>query len=180
MKKITLFLISLFPLFAAAQEPTLKRINLPANKPALTTGAACCGFRAMNSSDIPMSLSAAKENVVLFDKEIFDDGNAFNNQISYKAPSAGVYQFTVTLGAKAKNTSSSINQLMLRIKTSGSQSAVEMINIPGNYDDVLTAQLTAVFKLAAGEEVSVVVIGLGSATASTTGNLSYFSGLKLY
>lgn len=155
------------------------KLNRPVMSPVSNSTAACCGFRAMNSADLPMGLSATKENTIVFDKETFDDANAFNGS-SYKAPSDGVYQFTVNVGIKAKNSSSDISQLMLKIKTSNSQSTSQLINIPANYDNVISGQAVALFKLSAGEEVSVIVIGLGSASAATTGNLSYFSGVKMY
>ena len=154
------------------------RLNKPSTTVNNSTGA-CCGFRALNSADLPMSLGATKENTIVFDKEVFDDANAFDG-VKYKAPSDGVYQFHVNVGIKAKNTSSEINQLMLKIRTSNSQSNTQLINIPGNFDNIISSQVTAIFKLTAGEEVSVVVVGLGSASAVTSGNLNYFSGVKLY
>ena len=84
------------------------------------------------------------------------------------------------IGIKTTNTSSEINQLFLKIQTSNNQTVSQLINIPVNYDNALSGQVTALFKLSAGEEVYVVVIGLGTAKAATTGNLNYFSGVKLY
>ena len=173
MKSLFLILCSITcTLSSLAQITTIKR---PA---AVVSSSSCCGFRAGNSSDIPMAVSFGKENTLVFDKEVFDDANAFNGA-AFKTPADGVYQFTVQLGLKAKNTSSDISQVMLRIKTA-SQSSIHLINIPASYDNVISGELTALFKLKAGEEVSVVVVGLGSATAATTGNISFFSGVKLY
>jgi hypothetical protein len=143
-----------------------------------TAIASCCGFRAGNSTDIPMVVNFGKESTVVFDKEVYDDANAFNGA-SFKTPSEGVYQFILHIGLKAKNSGVDISQVMVKIKTA-SQSSSQVINIPGNYDNIITANLTAQYKLQANEEVSVVLVGLGSATAATTGNLSYFSGIKLY
>lgn len=133
-------------------------------------------FRVSNSSELPI-VAQSKESIIVFDKEYFDDANAFNST-SYKVPADGIYQFTMQLGLKAKNNSSNISQVMLQIKTN-SQSATQLINIPAVYDNVITAQANALFKLKAGEEVSVVMINLGPATAVTTGNLNIFSGIKL-
>jgi hypothetical protein len=138
----------------------------------------CCGFRASNSTELPISLSQTKENTIVFDKEVFDDADGFNG-VAYKAPSAGVYQFFAHVGIKAKNSNAATNQLLLKLKA-GTQSTIQMIDIPGNYDNVLTGQVSAIVKLQQGEEVTVVVIGLGTAQATTTGNLSYFCGVKLY
>jgi C1q domain len=163
--------------FILAGTAAFSQVLRPVKITPASTGA-CCGFRALNSAELPMGLSQTKENTIVFDKEIFDDANAFNGA-AYKVPSAGVYQFSVNVGIKAKNSTAAISQLMLTIKA-GSQNTSQLINIPGNYDNVITGQLTTTVKLAAGEEVSVVVIGLGTAQAATTGNLSYFSGVKLY
>ncbi len=173
MKNLLLLLLS-FSLVANlfAQNPTIKRL------PKITAPASSSGFRAGNSSDIPMAVLFGKENTMVFDKESFDDANAFNGSV-YKALSAGVYQFTAQIGLKAKNTSADNSQVFMKIKTV-SQSSIQIINIPGNYDNVITGEVTALFKLQANEEVSVVLISTGNATVSTTGNLSYFSGVKLY
>jgi hypothetical protein len=151
------------------------KAGTPAPVPAT---AACCGFRAYNSTGIPMAVAFGKENTIVFDKELFDDANACNGA-GYKAPSDGVYQFTVQMALKAKNTGSDMSQVMLKIKTA-TQNSSKLINIPAGYDNVISGETTVIFRLKAGEEVSVVLIGMGSATAATTGNLSYFSGVKLY
>lgn len=173
MKNFFLLLLTLIlapSLFA--QNPTIKRL------PKIAAPSSTCGFLAVNSSDIPMAVLFGKENTIVFDKESFDDANAFNGMV-FKAPSAGVYQFTAQIGLKAKNTGADISQVLMKIKTA-SQSSSQIINIPGNYDNVITGNVTALFKLQANEEVSVVLINTGNATASTTGNLSNFSGVKLY
>lgn len=170
-----LFLLSFISVSLFAQTPALKL-----NRTVTNAGNTCCGFRAQNSSELPMSLSATKENTIVFDKEVFDDANAFNGA-AYKAPSDGVYHFSAQFGIKAVNTSSSVSQLLVKIKTTA-QSSQQLINIPaGNTaDNIITAETNVILKLKAGEEVSVVVIGLGTAAAATTGNLNYFSGYKIY
>jgi hypothetical protein len=139
---------------------------------------ACCGFRAYNSTELPMGVAFSKENTLVFDKELFDDANACNGA-AYKAPSDGVYQFIVQLGLKAKNTGTEMSQVLLKIKTAG-QSSSKIINIPPGYDNVISGETSVLFRLQAGESVSVTVTGMGGAQATTTGNLSYFSGAKLY
>ncbi|MBX2933445.1 MAG: hypothetical protein KF825_04315 [Ferruginibacter sp.] len=173
MKAIFSVILTLFIFnFSIAQKIAVRKIPQPV---ASSTGSNA--FSVYNSSELPIVAQYSKESVVVFDKENYDDANAFN-AVSFKAPSSGIYQFTMQLGLKAKNTSSSISQVMLQIK-SNSQSSTQLINIPAAYDNVITAQTNALFKLKAGDEVSVVMINLGSATAVTTGNLSVFSGIKI-
>jgi C1q domain len=175
MKKILLSFI-----LCATIVTTIGQIKL--NRPAVAAtpaaGGACCGFRAYNSTELPMAANFGKENTIVFDKEIFDDANAFNGA-AFKAPADGVYQFNLQLALKATNPNADINQVMIKIKTA-TQSSTQLLNIPAKYDNVITAETNAVFKLKAGEEVAVVLLSLGNIKPITTGNLSYFSGIKLY
>lgn len=174
MQKLLSLTALLFFCSSAFSQITIKRPI--ANAP--SSSGACCGFRAYNSTDIPMVASFGKENTIVFDKEIFDDANAFNGA-TYKASSDGVYQFNLQLALKATNTDADISQVMVKIQ-SANQSATQLLNIPAKYDNTITTECNATFKLKTGDEVKVVLIGMGSAKAITTGNLSYFSGVKLY
>jgi hypothetical protein len=175
MKQVLLFVLLFIINQALSAQGLLRPVKV--NAPA-ATGGACCGFRAYNSAELPMAVSFAKENTLVFDKEWFDDANACNGA-AYKAPADGVYQFIVQLGLKAKNTGSDISQVLLKIKTA-QQNSSKLINIPPGYDNVISGETSVVFRLKAGEEVSVTVTGMGGAQVATTGNLSYFSGVKLY
>jgi C1q domain len=176
MKKILLFALLIeiqHTLSAQVLRPI--KIQSPSVSPA---AGSCCGFRAYNSTELPMSVVFAKENTIVFDKELFDDANTCNGA-AYKAPADGVYQFAVQLGLKAKNSGTEMSQVLLKVKTT-QQSSSKLINIPPGYDNVISGETSVLFRLKAGEEVSVTVTGMGSAIATTTGNLSYFSGCRLY
>ena len=175
MKTIFLYLLTfLFALSSSAQ-------IIKAIRPTATlASAACCGFSAYNSTEIPMGAIFGKENVIVFDKERFDDANAFQG-VYYKAPSDGVYQFNLTVGLSIQNTAANVSQILCTIKTSASQSAIKMINVPANYNKTNVDNFSAIFKLKADEQVSVTLISLGGETKGTTfGNNSVFSGVKLY
>ncbi len=175
MKKVILFTaILFFTYYSFSQIRVIKPI---ANTPANSTS--CCGFRAYNSTELPMGAGFGKESKIVFDKELFDDGNAFQGAY-YKAPSDGVYQFNLQLGIKGTNTDAEPAQVVVKISTNNNQSNTQLLYIPAKYDGNLTTESTALFKLKTGEEVSVILIGTSSAKAITTGNLSYFSGVKLY
>jgi hypothetical protein len=156
MKRIFLFAI-LVCLQQALLAQVLRPIKLPSAAAPATTS--CCGFRAYNSTELPMGVAFSKENTLVFDKELFDDANACNGA-AYKAPSDGVYQFIVQLGLKAKNTGAAMSQVLLKIKTA-QQSSSKLLNIPPGYDDVISAETSVLFRLQAGEAVSVTGNGLG-------------------
>jgi hypothetical protein len=174
MQKLHTLITVLLFCNSAFSQITIKR---PIASTPVNSGA-CCGFRAYNSTELPMGAPFGKENTIVFDKEVFDDANSFNGA-AYKAPSDGVYQFSLQLALKATNTDAEISQIMIKIQ-SGNQSATQILNIPAKYDNTITAECNAILKLKTGEEVKVVLIGMGSAKVVTTGNLSYFSGSKLY
>lgn len=174
MKTIFLSLLTfLFALSSSAQ--IIKAIRPVATSPS----AACCGFSATNTTALPMAAKFGKENIIAFDQENFDDGNAYDGAF-YTAPSDGVYQFNIVIALKAKNTSTSIEQIMLVLKAGNAQTS-QLINITGGYDNAITGTATGIFKLKTGEKASVVLIGLGSnTTVVTMGSSSIFSGIKLY
>jgi hypothetical protein len=172
-KNIIVLLVFLFINYASFTQV------IRAIRPAVASSSSCCGFSATNTPAIPMAAKFGKENVIAFDKENFDDGNAYDGAF-YTAPSDGVYQFNITITLKAKNTSTGTEQIMLILKA-GSMQTSQIINVAGGYDNVITDAVTGVYKLTTGEKASVVLIGLGgNTTAATTGNSSIFSGVKLY
>ncbi len=174
MKKVFLSLALLFFLYNSfAQIRLIKPIT---TIPAASTS--CCGFRAYNSTELPMGAPFSKENTIVFDKEVFDDANTYNGA-AYKVPSDGVYQFSLQLALKATNTDAEISQIMVKIQ-SGNQSATQILNIPAKYDNTITTECNAILKLKTGEDVKIILIGMGTAKVVTTGNLSYFNGVKLY
>lgn len=174
MKRLVFFILVLFYGNGTFSQIILKRpvANIPASQ------GACCGFRAYNSTDLPMGAPFGKENTIVFDKKVFDDANAFNGA-AYKVSSDGVYHFSLQLALKASNTDAELSQVMVKIQ-SVNQSATQILNIPAKYDNTITTECNAIFKLKTGDEVKVVLIGMGGAKVTTTGNLSYFSGVKLY
>jgi C1q domain len=171
------FLILLTFLFVVSSPAQIIKAIRPA---VAAPSTACCGFTAYNSTEIPMGATFGKENVIVFDKERFDDANAFQG-VYYKAPSNGVYQFNLTIGLSIQNTAANTSQILCTIKTSATQSANKIINVPANYSKTNVDNFSAIFKLKADEEVSVTLISLGAETKGTTfGNSTVFSGVKLY
>ncbi len=175
MKKVVLssaFL--LFVGFGLAQVRILKPIASSSS-----STSSCCGFSCYNSEALPLDIQAGKNTVIYFDKEIFDDANAFD-QSKYIAPSDGVYQFNVTIGLRIYKASTNATQLLCSISSNASQSNTTLFNFPANFDKKYIGNLSALFKLKKGEEVSVNLFNMGNAEIYTDGNFSKFSGVKLY
>ena len=175
MKKIILSLaFLLFVGFSFAQIRIIKPITSSA-----TSGTSCCGFSSYNSEALSLDIQAGKNTVIYFDKEIFDDANAFE-QSKYIAPSDGVYQFNVTIGLRIYKASTNATQLLCNISSNAAQSNATLFNLPANFDKKYIGNLSAIFKLKKGEEVVVNLFNMGNAEIYTDGNFSKFSGVKLY
>lgn len=175
MKKV-IFLVafSFFTYYCFAQ---IKLARPMASVP--PASASCCAFSTYNSEALSLDIQAGKNTVIFFDKEIFDDANAFEYS-KYIAPADGVYQFNVTIGLRIYKASANATQLLCSISSNASQSNSKLFNLPANFDKKYIDNLSAIFKLSKGEEVSVNLFNMGGAEIYTDGNFSKFSGVKLY
>ena len=175
MKKVIFTLAFLF--FAYLSFTQIRIVKPIASPPASTSS--CCGFSTYNSEALPLDIQPGKNTKLYFDKEVFDDANACDES-KYIAPSDGVYQFNITVGLLVKTASINTTQLLCSISSNASQSNSTLFIIPANFNKKYIGNLSGLFKLKKGEEVSVNLFNMGSAEIYTDGNFSKFSGVKLY